>query len=146
MLEWLQELTGMGHRKSVSENRNGDCLKVKWVAGLLGLVMTLGFCWGLGMTTAAPAWAATNCRKTNGHEVCIQRMKRSAKNYWQYKAKLRVDGVQRPMELYDCRDRLRLPKDGTIIPYWQDDAVDVVCTLFRKRELMRQPMPKNLGK
>jgi len=73
-------------------------------------------------------------------------MKRSAKNYWQYRAKLKVDGVQRPMELYDCRDRLRLPKDGTIIPYWQDEAVDVVCKLFRQRELMRQPMPSKLGK
>ncbi len=97
---------------------------------------------GLG---ASPAWAVTTCRKTNGHEVCIQRIKRSAKNYWQYQAKLKVDGEQRSMELYDCRERLRLPKDGTIIPYWQDEAVDVVCTLFRKRELMRQPMPKSLG-
>jgi hypothetical protein len=81
----------------------------------------------------------------NGHEVCIQRIKRSAKSYWQYQARVAVDGEQRPMELYDCRDRLRLPADGTIIPYWQDEAVDVVCSLFRKQELMRQPMPKSLG-
>ena len=50
-----------------------------------------------------------SCRQVNRHEVWIQRIKRSAKSYWQYQAKLAVDGEQRPMELYDCRDRLRLP-------------------------------------
>lgn len=121
-------------------------LNARWIAGLLCLAMTLGLWAGLGSLTMAPALAAENCRRVNGHQICIQRMKRSAKNYWQYQAKLKVDDEQRPMEMYDCRDRLRLPKDGTIIPYWQDDAVDVVCRLFRKRELMRQPMPRNLGK
>ncbi len=107
--------------------------------------MALGF-WSLsGSLIVSPAWAAVSCRQVNGHRICILRIKRSAKNYWQYQARLTVDGEQRPMELYDCRDRLRLPKDGTIIPYWQDDAVDVVCTLFRKRELMRQPLPQALG-
>lgn len=117
-------------------------MNARLIAGLFCLAMTVGF-WAVQMS---PALAVENCRKSNGHEVCIQRLKRSAKNYWQYQAKLKVDGEQRPMELYDCRDRLRLPKDGTIIPYWQDEAVDVVCRLFRKQELMRQPMPQNLGR
>jgi len=117
----------------------GQRLRFVAVVGCLLILMA-----GLGLG-AGPAQAA-NCRTVNGHEVCIQRMKRSAKNYWQYRARLKVDGVQRPMELYDCRDRLRLPKDGTIVPYWQDEAVDVVCKLFRQRELMRQPMPSKLGK
>lgn len=97
------------------------------------------------MFGAAPAWALANCRQVNGHEVCILRMKRSAKRYWEYKAQVSVDGERRPMEWYDCRDRLRLPADGTIIPYWQDDAVAVVCALYRKRELLRQPLPRALG-
>lgn len=107
----------------------------------IALVIALA-CWGWA---APPAGAMATCRQANGHEVCIQRIKRSAKRYWEYKARVSVDGKQRPMELYDCRDRLRLPADGTIVPYWQDEAVDVVCALFRRRALMRQPMPKALG-
>ncbi len=92
-----------------------------------------------------PAQATSPCRQVNGHEVCIQRMKRSAKRYWEYRASVKVDGVSRPMERYDCRDRLRLPDAGTFVPYWQDEAVDVVCALFKQRQIRRNAPPASLG-
>lgn len=117
-------------------------------------IWIVGICVVLGLSAIAipqlspqlrSAQATTPCRVVNGHEICILRMKRSAKRYWEYRAQVSVDSIRRPMERYDCRDRLRLPSDGTFIPYWQDEAVDVVCTLFKQRQIRRNAPPASLG-
>lgn len=50
-----------------------------------------------------PAEAYT-CRNYKGHQVCIISIKRSAKNHWEYRALVNVDGVKIPLETYNCRN------------------------------------------
>ncbi len=47
------------------------------------------------------------CRSVEGHQVCVLSIKRSAKNFWEYRVQLRVDGQPQPQERYDCRRTLR---------------------------------------
>ncbi|GAB4198823.1 MAG: hypothetical protein Fur006_48980 [Coleofasciculaceae cyanobacterium] len=68
---------------------------MKYIAILL--LLTLSF------ANAPPAEAAL-CRTSNDRLICILSIKRSAKNYWEYRAAISVDGVKRPIEVYNCRD------------------------------------------
>ncbi len=95
------------------------------MAGLLVLGLYLGR--GAG-ATAAPAF----CRVVEGYSVCVLSLQRSAKNFWEYRAAVSVDGVVRPVEVYDCRDRLRHRADGTTVPFSKDIAGGVVCRLYRR--------------
>jgi hypothetical protein len=95
-----------------------------WLAWAIALV------WLGGLITMAPAQAAPYCRTTAEHTICVLSIKRSAKNYWEYRATVRVDGIQRPIELYNCRDRLRIQKDGIVVPFEAAGAGSVICQLF----------------
>jgi hypothetical protein len=82
-------------------------------------------------SVAFPAEASL-CRNYNNHHICIINIKRSAKNYWEYRAEVSVDDVKRPIEVYNCRDRMRVKQDGTTVPFEQNDLGKFVCSLFRK--------------
>jgi len=71
---------------------------------LLLLVLILSF-------TLAPPTYASVCRNYNGQQICILSINRSAKNYWEYKASVSVNGVKRPIEVYNCRERAKVQKD-----------------------------------
>ena len=86
----------------------------------------------LSFSFAIPAAQAAYCRTVEGHEVCILDIRRSAKNYWEYRASVSVDGVARPMAVYDCRDRTLLQSDGTRVSFRNDITGDVVCRLFHR--------------
>ena len=83
------------------------------------------------LAIAAPAEAAY-CKSISGKEVCVLKLKRSAKFYWEYRAKLRIDG-QKVTRFYNCRDRYytqpdRLPRD-----FAKDDPLGKsVCFLYEK--------------
>jgi hypothetical protein len=80
------------------------------------------------------------CRHYNHHEICVLSIKRSAKNYWEYLASVRVDGVKRPIERYDCRNRDRVdhttssPKDTSEKPTLLSKAEvsSLICSFFKK--------------
>ncbi|MCM1985084.1 hypothetical protein [Lyngbya confervoides] len=74
------------------------------------------------------------CQSVGDHEVCILKMKRSAKHYWEYWAAVSVDGEVRPREVYNCRDRNRVDRYGILIPFSRDLAGDVVCRLYVPRQ------------
>ena len=82
----------------------------------------------------ASADAAVLCRTVSladqPHEVCILKITRSAKQYWEYRAAARVDGKARPVESYDCQQRIRLSQDGKRRPIDQDAAGTLICQLF----------------
>ncbi len=92
----------------------------------MALVMVL---WG-----SPPAVAAALCRTVSladqPHEVCILKITRSAKQYWEYRAAARVDGETRPVEAYDCRQQVRIRKDGKRIRIEQDAAGTLICQFF----------------
>lgn len=78
----------------------------------------------------SPALAAP-CYTVEDHEICILDIRRSAKNYWEYRAAVSVDGVARSLEVYNCRDRIRITREGRRIPFSQDPAGAIVCRLYR---------------
>lgn len=43
------------------------------------------------------------CRTVANHQVCVLSIKRSAKNFWDYRVQLQVDGKPHPQERYNCR-------------------------------------------
>lgn len=75
---------------------------------------------------------AAFCRNLNNHEICILEIKRSAKNYWEYRASVKEDGVKRPIEVYNCRDRTHTRNDGTTIPFEPNSAGALICRFFRE--------------
>jgi hypothetical protein len=96
---------------------------VKFIALLLFVTLLLA--------VALPA-EASFCRNSNEHSICILSIKRSAKNYWEYRAAVSVDGVERPTEVYNCRDSLRVRQDGTVVPFESNGPGELICSLFQK--------------
>ena len=78
-----------------------------------------------------PAYAAF-CRTYHDNTICILSIKRSAKNYWEYRASVKVNGETRPVEIYNCRDRTRIKADGKIVPFESNGAGDLICIMLNK--------------
>lgn len=97
--------------------------KVKLAALLLFL--TLSF------AVALPAQASL-CRNYNDRSICILSIKRSAKYHWEYRVATSINGVERPIEVYNCRRRIRMQKDGTVMPFEPEDAGELICNLLQK--------------
>lgn len=88
----------------------------------LGAVLWLG--------TIAPVRAAF-CRTVGDREICILAIERSAKNYWEYRAIVSVDGQKRPLEIYDCRRRTRRRADNRLsVPFAPDGPGPLICALL----------------
>ncbi|MCL1467510.1 hypothetical protein LAY41_24290 [Argonema galeatum A003/A1] len=85
----------------------------------------------LSFAVALPA-EASFCRNTNDRTICIISINRSAKNYWEYRASVSVDGVARPIEVYNCRDRIKIRKDGTIVPFQSSSPGKLICSFLKK--------------
>jgi|ERR671932_350088 hypothetical protein len=96
---------------------------VKFIALLLFLM--------LSFAVTLPA-EASFCRNFKERSICIPHIKRSAKNYWEYRAAISIDGVARPIELYNCRDRVRVQKDGTVVHFERNDPGEILCNLLKK--------------
>jgi hypothetical protein len=75
---------------------------------------------------------ALTCRNYNNHDLCIITIKRSAKKHWEYRASVSVDGVKRPVEIYNCRSRFKLTTDKAVIPFEKDEAGELICGFFQK--------------
>ena len=98
---------------------------------LLLLIFWLGF---------APRANAAICGDRFGQQVCILKLKRSAKNYWEYRAKVSIDGEkQRDKEIYNCRDRTLTRKGKYPIPFKPNSPGELVCQTFQKRANTYRP-------
>lgn len=95
---------------------------VKSVAFILLLVVSFAI--------ASPSHAAF-CHQQSDRQICILQIKRSAKNYWEYRAKVSIDGHVRPTEIYNCRDRLRIEKNGKSIPFHPEGVGEYICSFFK---------------
>jgi hypothetical protein len=85
-------------------------------------------CW---LTAIVPA-RAEFCRQVDGHQICILKIERSAKNYWQYQAMASIDGVEKPIASYDCRDRLITDFDGNLSSFRSRQDGKLICSLYRR--------------
>lgn len=97
---------------------------MKWAIAL-GLVVLLG----LGIPLSADA---SICRQLEGHQVCILRIKRSAKYFWEYRAVVSIDGEKRPWERYNCRDRRRIGTDDLGDTLQANELSGLVCDLVSR--------------
>lgn len=82
------------------------------------------------MSIALPVQAAT-CRTVNEQQICILSIKRSAKNYWEYRAKVQINGEIKPMQVYDCRKKITIQDNKVLELFEQDGTADVVCSFFK---------------
>ncbi|MBE9125384.1 hypothetical protein IQ257_02470 [Coleofasciculus sp. LEGE 07092] len=94
-------------------------------------LMTLVLFLVLSFAIAFPA-EASFCRNTKDHSICILSIKRSAKYYWEYRAVVSVDGIERPLEIYNCRSRLRVQKDGTAVPFEPNGTGELICNVLKR--------------
>lgn len=85
----------------------------------------------LGLGLVSPALAAT-CRFINHQTVCILDVKRSAKQDWEYRVTLSLDGVRQPEMIYNCRDRLKTTRNIPPQPFTANDIGDTLCRLLSK--------------
>lgn len=74
---------------------------------------------------------AVTCRTVSDREVCILTIKRSAKNYWEYRAKVQIDGEVKPMQIYDCRTKTTIQNNKVLELFEQDGTAEVVCSFFK---------------
>lgn len=98
---------------------------MKFVIFLLILILTF--------TVSLPA-SASVCRKVDSHEICIVNIKRSAKNYWEYRASVSVDGTNSPMEVYNCRGKFKVQADGKVVQFMPKDVGEFICSFFEKQK------------
>lgn len=82
------------------------------------------------LTVTLPVQAAP-CRNLDHHEICIVTIKRSAKNYWEYRAQVRVDGEVKPMQVYDCRKKIAIQPNKVLELFEQDGTAEAVCSFFK---------------
>ncbi|NEQ97116.1 MAG: hypothetical protein F6K30_10385, partial [Cyanothece sp. SIO2G6] len=55
----------------------------------------------------------------------------SAKNYWEYRAVVKIDGKRQPMAVYNCRDRIRtVKKTGKVVPFDLQGVGCLICQLL----------------
>jgi hypothetical protein len=98
---------------------------------LIAIEVLLILCLFFGMGLASDANAAV-CRQINDRNFCILSIKRSAKNYWEYRAAISIDGVKRPIEVYNCRDRFVIKQNKKIDRFKPNDAGEFICARFQK--------------
>ncbi len=94
-------------------------------AFILFVVLILSFTWIQTVN-------ASFCRKIEDHSICIERIKRSAKNYWEYRVLEKVDGKVRTPRVYNCRDRIITKKDGTVEKFTNHGIGNLICNVLEK--------------
>lgn len=96
---------------------------MKYIALFLLLVVSFA---------VAPPAEASFCRQLNNRTICILSIQRSAKYHWEYRAAVSIDGKARPMEVYNCRDRIKIQPNGTLVPFEPRGAGELICSFFQK--------------
>ncbi|MDY7004521.1 MAG: hypothetical protein SWX82_11325 [Cyanobacteriota bacterium] len=80
----------------------------------------------------APPAAASFCRNYNGNKICILSIKRSAKNYWEYRAEVSINGRREPLEIYNCRTEEKIQKNGKTVKFQSNGAGKLICNVLNK--------------
>lgn len=81
----------------------------------------------------SPIAVALPCRQLAEQRVCLVSLQRSAKNYWEYRAILRINDRELPLEMYNCRDRTKQQENGTVVRFDPLGIGNFVCQLYKAR-------------
>ena len=95
------------------------------MAKILCVLVLASSLWFMPVAQAAPL-----CRSVAEHQVCVLKITRSAKYYWEYRAEVQIDNERRPMGRYNCRTREYVSRDGRHVP--DDIATQVICAFFKQ--------------
>lgn len=74
---------------------------------------------------------ASFCHQINGHLICIVSIERSAKNYWEYRTVISVDGIEKPREIYNCRNQTKTQNNGKIVSFESDGVGELICRILK---------------
>jgi len=97
---------------------------IPWLGGvILAASLLLGGCQGV----AAPP---LRCEQAGEQTVCLQWIKRSAKNHWEYRAGISLDGIAQPPAVYNCRTRRRTMAQQPPLPFKAEGPGDLICRLL----------------
>ena len=84
----------------------------------------------LWITNIPPIEAAT-CKTILGKQICLLKIKRSAKYYWEYRVQLNIDKKKQPTRIYNCRYSYYFQPDKTKVYFKKDDELgQLVCRLY----------------
>jgi len=97
-----------------------------WIGLLIGLIIAL-----LGGDSALAQ--PSSCYRIEGQRVCLVDIQRSAKNYWEYRTVISVDGKKQPAVTYNCRDRTQTTADRRVVPFNSASVGQLICRFFRRR-------------
>ena len=89
----------------------------------------LSFICLLSLWPLSPAQAAPLCRTVEHQQICVLKITRSAKYYWEYRAVVQVGDRRRPMGRYNCRTGEYLDRQEKSTA--NDVGAQVICSLFK---------------
>ena len=64
--------------------------------------------------------------------ILVNLGEKSVKNYWEYRAAVKIDQETRPIEIYNCRQGHRITQEGEIIPFKSDGVGKLICRVLNK--------------
>ena len=83
------------------------------------------------LITAIPPVEAATCKTILGKQVCLLKIKRSAKYYWEYRVQLKINNKKQPTRIYNCRYSYYLQPDKTKVYFKENDELgQLVCRLY----------------
>lgn len=98
------------------------------------LIVCLAIALG-SISFALPAYARS-CYHHGDHDICLERVQRSAKYHWRYRVEATVDGQRQPLTRYNCRDRTRTllkgPQKGQPQKFTPAGIGDQLCALVNR--------------
>jgi hypothetical protein len=94
-----------------------------------GLLILLLLVFSFSFTSPASAMI---CRNYQSEEICILSIKRSAKKYWEYQASVSINGNKKPVEVYNCRGKFKVSKDGNVMQFKDNSPGEMICSFFNK--------------
>ena len=95
------------------------------IVAIFAIAFTLNLAW------VSPARAAI-CRQQRNNRICIVSIKRSAKYYWEYRASVRVNDQTYPIEIYNCRRKVRIKSDKTSVLFIENGPGYLICNTLSK--------------
>lgn len=99
-------------------------------------LLIIGWAIALSCLSLALPAQARSCYHRGHHDICLERVQRSAKYHWQYRVEATVDGQHQPLTRYDCRDRTRTflkgPQKGRSQKFTTEGIGDQLCALVNR--------------
>jgi hypothetical protein len=109
--------------KSCGERPRWGRQQRQWWPG----IMAVGLSGAIALGLAVPSAAAEFCRTLGANQICIVEIHRSAKHYWEYRAKVRINGQMRAIARYNCRTRVWRDRRGKTHDFEPDGAGQLIC-------------------